>query len=873
MKAPPQPPRWVTKLFIWWAKKAEIDDLLGDLEEGYYLNVERKGLFISRLKYLFQVFSLSFSYGLRKRKSAASYSNHYTQNSTAMIQNYFKIALRNFSKHKLFTSLNIIGLALGMSICLLALSITVAIYRSDEHNPLKNRIYQVNTFIESSDLTKTFGSTFHATGYHLQSQYPFIEDVIQVKSGFRPEIDHFGNNISFRGYYASDSFLETFDFKTLEGSAGTALSEPYSMVLTQSAAEKLFRDTDAIGKKLTTKDGEFTVTAVIADLKQTHLYFEVLSSFSTYEQLAHETPLASDWTTFRNNYVYVLLKDDADKAMFTEALAQTSTWANEFYENKKITLETVRLDQVVPRWNISNALGIGWDLPGIYFFMFIGLLVLLPAIFNYTNLSIARSLKRAKEIGIRKVVGAEKGQIKGQFIVETILITLLGFVGSLIIFIPVKHEFLKMVVAAEVLDTSMGLAQLTVFLLFTLLIGYATGILPARFFANINPVHTLKGEITKQKFNVSGVKKGLFVFQFFLSLVFIIGVGTIARQYGYVLNSNHGFDSDNILVVEFQGMDKQIVLNEFDQHPDVKSITATSALPGHSIPFAIEVTPNDADTIDVRSIFVGDEFLPSTGMKLKWGDADQMANSNQNEELVLVNQEYLEAISVFNLKKDTLTFTLADGTNCRIVGILDDVKYEPLTKDIDPIIIRYSIDQSQYAMLTINSNDVKKTIDELDAIWSGIDQTIHFESSFLDAEIERSYSFIKIQIKIFTFLSILAVAISCLGLLGMVSYTTENRTKEIAIRKIMGASNNSLYYLLTQDFIKLIAISAAFAIPFSYFFYDKLFLYFLIKLGLGLGALEVIGSILFLFFFGFLTIYWQTSRVARSNPATNLRYE
>jgi putative ABC transport system permease protein len=873
MNHSPMPPRWPTKLLVWLADGADIEDLLGDLEEDYLYRKKHSRAFKANIRYSLQVLSLCFSYTLRKRRSQSAYSHHYHQNSLGMFQNYIKIALRNFSKHRLFTSLNIIGLALGMSICLLALSIAVAIYQSDEHNPNKDRLFQINTYIESQDLSKTYGSTFHALGYHLATQYSFIENIIKIKSGFQPEIDHFGNKMSFHGYFADETFISAFAFETIHGNLLSALSEPFSMVLTKSTADKLFKDLDPLGRLLATPEGDFTVTAVVADPKQTHLYFEVLTSFSTYEQLAEGVYLPNDWNHYRNNYVYTLLKKGASQNQLDQALIQASVSAEESNPNTAINFESIGLSQVVPRWNISNALGIGWDQPSMLFFMFIGLLILLPAIFNYINLSIARSLKRAKEIGIRKVVGADSGQIKAQFAVETVMITMMGMVGSLLIFIPLKDEFLQMVRAAEVLDTSMGIYQLLVFLIFTMLIGLIAGVFPARFFSRLDPVHTLKGQINQKRINVSGIKKGLFVFQFFLSLVFIIGVGTIARQYAYVLNSNHGFSTKQILTVELLGVDKQIALNELGQHPDVKAVTTTSSLPGMIISGQREITPNDVDSIWVKEVFIDENFIENLEMKLAWGNSDLLSQSNQTEEYVLVNQEFLNSVNVFNLKQDTLTFSLADGTHCRIVGILDEVNFEPLSELIQPMILRHSKDHAQYALLSISSADIKKTINELDAIWSTIDQDIPFTSSFLDAEIEKAYHFLQTQIKIFSFLSILAITISCLGLLGMVAYNTENRTKEIAVRKILGASERSLYLLLTRDFVKLILISAAFAVPFSYFFYDKVFLYFLIRYGLGLGVVEVLAGILFLFIFGFASIFWQTSKVARANPATKLRYE
>ena len=869
---PIHPPQFAQKLLQWFAGKADLEDIQGDLFEVYMDHRNLNGKLKADLKYLTQVFSLLFSYGLRKRRNHSSYSTYYHKNSMAMIKNYFKLAFRNFSKHKLFTSLNVFGLALGMSVCLLALTLSVAIYRSDEFHENKDRIHQINTYIENESEDKTFGSTFHATGNYLKDNYPFIEEVVNIRSGFRPKVDHHGSDLDFVGYFADRPFFNVFSFNLISGDPHSALKEPFSVILTEKTAKKLFRDENPVGKTIETDFGTFNVTGVMPDLKQTHFFFEMIASYETFREL-ESTDLNNDWINYRNNYAYLLLQEGVENHQLSRALEETSERASLFHPNKTIELESINLTAVVPRWNISNAIGIGWDQPSLIFFLTIGFLVLLPAVFNYTNLSIARALKRAKEIGVRKVVGAEKVQIKAQFIVETVIMALLALGGSYLVMIPMKREFLSMVYMAQVLDTDLNAYQVTAFVAFTLLVGFFAGIFPAQYFSKLNPIQTLKGKVMNGKNGVSGLKKGLFVFQFFLSLVFIIGVAAIGKQYQYALNNNHGFESDNILSLPFNGMDKQVAMNELGNHPHVKAITASSNLPGVFSPNSIQATSNDTDTIELIQVFIADDFIEDMKMELIWGESEAMSRSNQTEELVLVNEQFIASLKVFNTQKDTLQFTLEDGTKCRVVGILEDFNFEPLSELIRPLMMRSSLEKSMYALLTVNSPNIKRTISELENIWKDIDQTEGFQANFLEAEIKDAYYLMVAQIKFFSVLSVLAITISCLGLLGMVAYTTENRVKEIAVRKIMGATNGSLYYLLTKDFIKLIGISALIAIPFSYLFYDKVFLFLLIRYGTGLGAAEIVLSVTFLFLVGAISIYWQTSKVTKANPATKLRYE
>ncbi len=870
MSAPPKIAQILLRRF---AGSADLEDILGDMDEVYLGRLKGSNKWQADFNYWKQVGSLLFSYGLKKRKKNTSYAPYHSQDLIAMYKNYIKIALRNFVRHKLFTSLNVFGLALGMSVCLIVLTFAVSMYLMDEFHEKKARIHQINTYIKNDTEGTAYSSTFHATSDYLKQNYPFIEEVVEIHSGFKPVVDHHHQHLDFSGYYVGEEFFNVFSFNLIQGNPGSILKDPFSVVLTEKTAKKLFGDEDAVGKTLETDLGTFHVTGVMEDLHQTHLFFEMLASYETYKKLA-DTDLENDWVSFRNNYTYTLLREGAESSQLEAALIETAKVAAAYHPNKSIELRFTEVSDIVPlKWNNNNALGIGWDQPALVFFIAIGILILMPAVFNHTNLSIARSLKRAKEIGIRKVMGVQKEQIKIQFIVETMLMTLLALIASFFLMVPMKEAFLEMVYFSDVVDTGLNGYQVLVFLGFALLVGLLAGTFPAQYFARLNPVQTLKGDVLNGKNGVTGYKKGLFVFQFFISLVFIIGVAAIAKQYRYVINNNHGFESDHVLSIPFDGINKQILINELSRHQDVKAITASSNLPGLFSPARVQATSNKFDSIDIMQVYVADNFVDQMKMQLVWGESKAISRSNHTEELVLVNQQLIQSFKAFSNKQDTLRFTLADGTNCSVVGILEDFNFEPLSELISPLILRHSLEESNYLLVTVYSSDIKRTIDELELIWNEIDQKRTFQATFLDDEIEKAYVIMIAQIKVFSMLSILAITISCLGLLGMVSYSTENRTKEIAIRKIMGATKTSLFYLLTKDFLKLIAFSALLAIPFSYVFYDKIFLHFLLRYGTGLGVTEVAISIIFLFIVGVASIYWQTAKVTKANPATKLKYE
>ncbi|MGB3468945.1 MAG: ABC transporter permease, partial [Cyclobacteriaceae bacterium] len=535
-----------------------------------------------------------------------------------------------------------------------------------------------------------------------EQNYPFIQEVVNIRQGFYPQVDHFGFKPDLKGYFADPSFLEVFSFKLISGDPGSALADPFSIVLTEKTAEILFGKDDPMGKTVKTALGDFYVTGVIENPRETHLYFQVLTSTETYSKL-HDENLENDWTNYRNNYIYVLLRENASPDQLESALAEVSGQASLFNPQKEVQAQSTILTGVVPRWNTSNAIGIGWDYLSLIFFLSIGLLVLLPAIFNYTNLSIARALKRAKEIGVRKVVGAEKQQIKAQFLVEAVLMVVIALIGSLLILSPMKKEFLSMIISAEVLNTDFNIYQITTFVAFAVMVGLIAGFFPAQYFARLTPIETIYGKVSGGKSDVSKFRKGLFIFQFVLSLFFITGVVTLVSEHRYVLNANFGFASDNILSVPFDGIDKKLILGELGNHPDVKGITSASDLPGTFITEKAEVTTNDVDTITVNQVFVGDHFVENMDIKYTWGSGELLNLSNSNTEYVLVNEQFLQSMAVFNVQKDSLRFKLADGTNCVITGIIEDFNFEPISELIRPVLLRHSVEKSQFALVTLNT--------------------------------------------------------------------------------------------------------------------------------------------------------------------------
>ncbi|MEO9485535.1 MAG: ABC transporter permease [Ekhidna sp.] len=866
------PPLLAQKLLKWFGGRADLEDLQGDLDEVYQEVYQQKGKLKAGIKYWYQVFSLIFSYGLKKRKSQAAYSSFYYKNSIAMFKNYLKVAMRNFAKQKLFTAINVIGLAMGMSVSLLILAILSQVLQFDVFHENKDQLYRITTTESSEDSNKNYATTSLGVYDGLKNDYPGIKGTVRINNGLRLTIDHRQNEIKIDGGYTDPSFFEVFSFDLAAGNESTALNEPQSIVLSQSLAQKLFPSEDPIGKVLTTTNGiEYTITGILkGHPRQTHLKYEALVSFSTIDQ---NNKSVTQWTDYTSSYVYVLMDLGKKEAELQSALNQLTQRAQALFSEKTVSFKSQAFTSISPGKNFYNeSTPFDWLMTILLFCL--GLLILIPACFNYTNLMIARALKRTKEIGIRKIVGSNRNQIATQFIVESILLSVIALIGSVFIFNLIKNEFASMVIDSDTLDFSLNGTMILIFILFAILTGVMAGLFPALYFSKLTPINSLKTEIKSKAGSISNIRKTLMVVQFAISLIFIIGVGVIAKQHKDILQYDLGFNKENVLTVPLKGIDHQLVLNEFSTVPGVTSTTVASIMPGveSGLGGSINYHPeNRMDSIDSYLIEIDDQFLSVLDFKIKWGQ-NLNAETQNVDHSVLVNEEFMKIYRTINPDLDSLTM-LMNGVKKSIVGVVNDFNFMQLNMGMQPLVIAYNPQSARYALMKVESEDIISTVDQLEKKWESIESNIPFESYFLDHKIQESYEQTFGIIKIFGFLGALSITISVIGLFGMVTYFTENRIKEVAIRKIMGASILNLYQSLGGSFMKLIVIATLIATPLAYVFYDRIFVRMISKFSVGVGWFEITMSILFMLIVGLLPILWMVSKIAKINPADNLRNE
>ncbi|WP_462250206.1 FtsX-like permease family protein [Ekhidna sp.] len=870
MKKQLQPPKLAVKLLKLIAGKANMEDINGDLDEIFYYRVTRQSKLKANFNYWLNVISLLFSYGLKKRKANAAYSSYHFKNSITMFKNYFKISIRNLRKQRTFTIINVLGLSIGMSISLLALAMYVELKQFDTYHDDAENIYRVTTEITYSGDKEKYSSAPPALTHRMESEIPSIYKSVHINSSFTALIDHNGNNIRTFGYYTEPSFFEMFSFE-LESGDPSVLNQPGSIIITKELATKLYGERSPIGLILQTEEwGQLHIAGVLkAFPKRTHLRFDVLAGFNLNHNF-NSNFKSSEWISFTDNYYYFAAEENSKGQILSDLRKIGAAGIDAFQAEDEIAkYELQALLDITPGELINDSIGIQFEMPIMLLFFGISLLILVPACFNYSNMSIAIALKRAKEVGIRKVMGSYRQHIINQFLVETVLICLIAVLISGVAFVKIKSEFTSMVIGGTSLVFEITPTLISVFIGFAILTGILTGLAPAVYFAKISPIQALKSD-GSGKVSISGIRKGLLVFQFALTLCFMIGIGVLLKQYQDSRSFELPFSTENTFIVYTQGTDIQLLKNDLINQSKIAEISFSSSIPGTSLSRNKYVFDRSLqDSIRTKEVSIDEQFINHMNLNFTWGKG--ISEGGQQIEEIVVNQEMMRRMKL--VKFQDTTFVSLGDKYARIVGVIENYNHEPLNESIEPMILRINPEALAYAIVSVPNESKIANSNYLQSRWDKLYPNIPFKATLLETEIDNAYDFFIIGLKIFGFLAMLAITVSCLGLLGMVVYATENRTKEVAIRKILGASKQSLYKTLARLFIKLWSIALIVAIPASYLFYDKFLVSLYNKFGDGVGILEISLSVLLTLLLGGSAIIWQVNKISNVNPADNLRYE
>lgn len=792
-----------------------------------------------------------------------------------MLRNYFKITWRNLLKHKLYAFINVAGLALGLA-CFIAVFLYVSHeFSYDRHFEHADRIYRVYVHEHSGE--KYLGSALYATiplplAEAMRDEFPEVLHLTSIEEHpvlLGKERDHYMEN----GLWVDEHFFNVFSFQFLQGNPETALSHPESIVLTESLAFKLFGSDDPIGKSLTQQVRRdvktFTVTGVIEDPPENTTF-----RFSFIAPLRSHIYYRNAWDT-SNSHTFMVLaegaRSDEVEAKIPDLLKKyqkVSHWTN--YHQDEYLLQP--FNEFHLESNVNLDIGLKGNPTHVTIFSVVAVLVLLLACINYMNLAIARSMDRVREVGLRKVVGAARWQLIGQFLGESILlafIALLVALGLLIFLLPVFAHLVERPIELNLFENKLLLPGL---LLLVVMVGMLSGSYPAFFMSALRPVVVLKGKLKKNTSQIS-FQRILIIGQYAVSIMMMIGCLVIYTQYRFIQQKEIGYDREHIVTIrlhDFPSQEKyRVMKNEWLRNPHIVQVTASTELP-------INITSNtvinyeEGNTDNPLVIYrtnIDDNFLDVFGIELIAGrDLSQVSNST-SESVVLLNESALQALGW------TPEEALGQHINGRgtVIGVVKDFQMLSMHHAVEPLMLSMQ-DKArfEYISVKIRPEDIPGTLAVLE---NTVKQhsNFPFEYSFLDDAFDQLYKTEVRMGEIIGFFTLLSILIASMGLFGLAAFAAGQRTKEIGIRKVLGASVQGIAGMLSKDFLKMVMLGFLVAIPVAWYAMSQWLQDFAYRIDLEWWMFALAGLLAVVI--ALLTVSFQSVKAALMNPVKSLRSE
>lgn len=866
-----QSPRLPSKWLKWICKTEFIEELLGDLEESFQSNCKMLGLRRARWIYRMEVLKLLRRSVIKKPKAISTVQ-------VALLTNYFLISVRNLRRHSLFSFINIFSLSVAMSSGLLVIGMVYDLLKFDEFHVHKHEVYRVVSYptYEGRSQDPEATSPFYL-GQELQRDLPDIQ-VTNLGRRLAGLASINGKFIRTKGIYADQHFFDFLTFDLLQGDPQRVLSEPFSVVLSQSFATKVFREQDPVGNTLTLEGiGDFVITGIVKDPPRfSHLQFEIIASMSTTPLLVNKKVIHPDhdhWDQLDRYYNYIFIPQNLQKQAVLDWLDRKAPTFYKDPEHHSATFKLQSINAIVPGPDLSDSIGPKMIYLPIIILSVISIAILLSAIFNYTNLSMARSLRRTREIGIRKLNGARKLSVLTQFTVEAMVISLLSLGFGTFLFLVLRQYFIEILPRAEeMVELRLSPQLLGYFVIFALVSGLIAGLGPALFFSRLSSLNALKSGKPLKSLSRINFRKVLICAQFAFGMIFVMGVIITHKQYAYSLNVDMGFDRSNHLNVDIQGNDPDLIHTEFLKHPEVSSVSFSSFTLGLGRWNYLKlIDPRNMDTVWVHQFSTDHNYLNQMSIPILAGRGFELGENTPLESNILVNETF---VKVFGYEDNSEVIgqkiDLA-GHSVEVIGVVKDFIYGNLEETIKSLVIR-NHDPYRVASVELATTDILSTYQNLEKTWKSIDPKNDFEAKFYDDQVEDYYVFLKDFMKMFGFVGFLAISISCLGLLGIAVYATETRMKEIGIRKTFGASERSLVLLLSGGFLKIVSWAILIGVPICYALFDQVILAQNVY-RTRITFTEIGLSVLFLLILSLSTIFSQTWVAARRNPSTVLRDE
>ena len=807
-----------------------------------------------------------------------------------MIKNYFKIAFRNLMKYKFISFINLFGLTVGLACCLLITSYILNELSFDRYNKNAKNIYRIErTFLnaETGALSLQLGAVAPPFAPLLENDFKNIKHATRLLPISSIPVKYGENIFNEKGlFFAEQNVFDVFDFKVTEGNPANALAEPFSVMLDQKTAKKYFGNTDPLNKVIRLGNQyDCKVTGLFKDLPEnSHWHPEILLSFNTLKDSAvyGAENLRTNWG---NNafYTYLLVPDHFNAKTFE---AQLPAFQNrhipadgKFKASDYSVLTLRKLTDIHLYAHTDEEIEINGDIKRVYIFAAIALFILLIACINYMNLSSARSVLRAKEIGVRKTAGAGKGELITQFLSESVFIAWMAAVLAFTLTVVALPALNQLSGQNLSVNNLLHWNVLIVILLVPFIVGILSGIYPALYLSSFEPVKVLKGIIIKGGGNIS-FRKALVVFQFSISIVLIIATVIVFQQLNYIQNKSLGFDKDHVVTVRYNsGLDHsyQSFKDELLSNSNIREVALSSRIPSGRLLDSQGSQLNRGDSLapskaDIKYVVADEDFIPTYGIKI-------VAGRNFSKDYGMDTSSFLinaTAVKALELKSNEAAvgkqFQYGDRKGT-IVGVFNDFNFESLHQRIIPLVLyEPSVTDGNVGNISIKtSGNVPAALAQIEKTWKKYLPEIPYEYKFLDAQYAKLYEAENKESSILIIFSCIAIFIACLGLFGLSAFTITQRVKEIGIRKVLGASTGSIVELISKDFLVLVVIAAIIAFPVAWYAMNHWLHNFAYRINIAWWVFVAAGIIAFLI--AFATISFQAVKAAISNPVKSLRSE
>jgi len=797
-----------------------------------------------------------------------------------MFKNYLKIAFRNLFKNKSLSVINILGLAVSIAVCFL---ITLFIlhetsYDRFHHNP--QNLYRVCVEGEISGQPQSLAVSMAPLSTALTNEFPEVEAAVKIIVGSsKTLISH-----KEQSFYetsignATEDFFQVFDFELIRGEKAKILSEPETIALSDELARRLFQDEDPLGKTITLNEtSEYTVSGIYAEFPgNSHLQMKAIIALPYVEDTAE------NWGSF-NGYNYIRLKENIDPETFSAKIRNLPM------EKMGITKEQTGmefllfLEQVTDihlRSDLPYNLGNDGDITYVYVFSIIALFILIIAYINFINLTTAHHMNRAKEIGVRKIIGADRKRLIFQFLLESVVVTAISTAAAFGLFellLPVFSTLIGVDIGFSFFTQGIYLVYGIAFMLMMALL---SGIYPAVYLSTLNPISIVKGNLSGN-FKKSSLRNGLVVFQFIISIALISSTGIIYKQLRHFQSKKLGFDKEHVLMLPLRSTEimenAKLLKAEFLNQTGIESVTLSSNYPGAGASEGHGFYPegfSEEKPQLIKTMNADADFVKTFGLRIKEGRNFLIDNESEYKN-VLINETLARELGWNEPLGKTFKDPRIQENNVMvpvtIVGVLEDFHVNPLRDKIEPMVLYFNSSDRSFISLRLEPGSVFSVLEFVEKKWEEMYPSMPFDYFFLDEHFDNIHRSEKNLAVTFMYFTVLAILIACLGLFGLASYATERRIKEIGVRKVLGSTVGEITMLLSKDFSKLVLMANVVAWPIAWYGMDKWLQSFAYRTEISLEIFLLSGLIAFII--ALLTVSFHTIKAANANPVKALKYE